>query len=92
VELRTLNGFLIDPFLSSFGNTKIDKFSLAKSLALMIPLIFCCFLLRNISLKVFSRLGIDTFFKQHLSICAYISGSLLLAESFASNFEIALMG
>jgi hypothetical protein len=80
------------PFLSSSVNTKIDKFSLAKSLALMIPLIFVVSFYANISLKVFSRLGIDTFFKQHLSICAYISGSLLLAESFASNFEMHLWG
>ncbi|NOH51644.1 hypothetical protein F0266_01755 [Vibrio coralliilyticus] len=80
------------PFLSSSIDTKIKDFSLIKSMALMIPLIFVVALYAKITQKCFKLLGVESPFRPHLSICAYVCGSLFMAESIASNFEMHFWG
>ncbi len=80
------------PFLSSSIDTKIKDFSLIKSMALMIPLIFVVALYAKISQECFKLLGVESFYRPHLSLCAYICGSLFMAESISSNFEMHFWG
>lgn len=80
------------PFLSNAVTIKIEEFSIGKSLALMIPLILVVSLYASVSQACFHLLGKSTAYKQQLSICAYICGSLLLAEIIASNFEMHVWG
>lgn len=80
------------PFLSALVTTELKDFSLAKTAGIMIPLTLVVALYAYLSHCCALWLKLRSTFRQHLSICAYVTASLFFSQVLASNFEMHVWG